>query len=165
MSKIFSNLKFLRLQKGLSQEQLADNLGITRSRLGAYEENRNENQLCKSISIQNFPCSRNRLRGNFVWTNQLFGSLATLTITICDGAERQYPLHSKLLIHWKIMDRFTSAQMLLRNGTSWRWIKKQGYHCWRICRKTLEQKNFPFLTRSTICWLSGKVCEDQEAGD
>ena len=51
MSKIFSNLKYLRLQKSLSQEQLADNLGITRSRLGAYEENRNEPSIDLLISI------------------------------------------------------------------------------------------------------------------
>ncbi|MES2760561.1 MAG: LexA family transcriptional regulator [Bacteroidota bacterium] len=54
MSKIFSNLKFLRLQKGLSQEQLADNLGITRSRLGAYEENRNEPSIDLLIAISDF---------------------------------------------------------------------------------------------------------------
>jgi transcriptional regulator with XRE-family HTH domain len=54
MSKIFSNLKYLRLQKGLSQEQLADNLGITRSRLGAYEENRNEPSIDLLITISDF---------------------------------------------------------------------------------------------------------------
>jgi transcriptional regulator with XRE-family HTH domain len=54
MSKIFSNLKFLRLQKGLSQEQLAENLGITRSRLGAYEENRNEPSIDLLIAISDF---------------------------------------------------------------------------------------------------------------
>ena len=54
MSKIFSNLKFLRLQKGLSQEQLADNLNITRSRLGAYEENRNEPSIDLLIAISDF---------------------------------------------------------------------------------------------------------------
>jgi transcriptional regulator with XRE-family HTH domain len=54
MSKIFSNLKYLRLQKGLSQEQLADNLGITRSRLGAYEENRNEPSIDLLITISDY---------------------------------------------------------------------------------------------------------------
>ncbi len=54
MSKVFSNLKYLRLQKGLSQEQLADNLGITRSRLGAYEENRNEPSIDLLISISDY---------------------------------------------------------------------------------------------------------------
>jgi transcriptional regulator with XRE-family HTH domain len=42
MSKISSNIRFLRQLKGLSQEQLADDLKITRSRIGGYEEARNE---------------------------------------------------------------------------------------------------------------------------
>lgn len=42
MSKISSNIRFLRQWKGLSQEQLADELKITRSRVGGYEEARNE---------------------------------------------------------------------------------------------------------------------------
>jgi transcriptional regulator with XRE-family HTH domain len=42
MSKIASNIRFLRQLKGLSQEQLADDLKVTRSRIGGYEEARNE---------------------------------------------------------------------------------------------------------------------------
>lgn len=42
MSKISSNIRFLRQLKGLSQEQLADELKVTRSRIGGYEEARNE---------------------------------------------------------------------------------------------------------------------------
>lgn len=42
MSKISSNIRFLRQLKGLSQEQLADELNVTRSRIGGYEEARNE---------------------------------------------------------------------------------------------------------------------------
>ncbi len=42
MSKIANNIRFLRQLKGLSQEQLADELKITRSRIGGYEEARNE---------------------------------------------------------------------------------------------------------------------------
>lgn len=42
MSKISSNIRFLRGLKGLSQEQLADELQVTRSRIGGYEEARNE---------------------------------------------------------------------------------------------------------------------------
>ena len=42
MSKIASNIRFLRQLKGLSQEQLADELQVTRSRIGGYEEARNE---------------------------------------------------------------------------------------------------------------------------
>ena len=40
--KISSNIKCLRELKKLSQESLAEDLNITRSRLGAYEEARNE---------------------------------------------------------------------------------------------------------------------------
>lgn len=39
---IAKNIVTLRMKKKLTQEQLADDLKITRSRLGAYEENRNE---------------------------------------------------------------------------------------------------------------------------
>jgi len=42
MSKIAANIRHLRELKKISQEQLADDLKITRSRLGAYEESRNE---------------------------------------------------------------------------------------------------------------------------
>ena len=42
MHFINTNLKFLRRQKGLTQEELAEKLGITRSSLGAYEEGRAE---------------------------------------------------------------------------------------------------------------------------
>jgi transcriptional regulator with XRE-family HTH domain len=42
MSKIASNIRHLRQMKGLSQEQLADELQVTRSRIGGYEEARNE---------------------------------------------------------------------------------------------------------------------------
>lgn len=42
MSKIANNIRFLRQLKGLSQEQLADELKVTRSRIGGYEEGRNE---------------------------------------------------------------------------------------------------------------------------
>ncbi len=37
---IGKNLKFLRRRKGLTQQDLADKLGIRRSSIGAYEENR-----------------------------------------------------------------------------------------------------------------------------
>ena len=42
MEKLAANLKVLRELKKLSQEQMADQLKITRARLGAYEEGRNE---------------------------------------------------------------------------------------------------------------------------
>lgn len=45
MTLISENLKFLRKQQGLTQEQLAERLGIKRSLLGAYEEGRAEPNL------------------------------------------------------------------------------------------------------------------------
>ena len=42
LNKTASNIRFLRQLRGLSQEQLADELKITRSRVGGYEEARNE---------------------------------------------------------------------------------------------------------------------------
>lgn len=42
MNTIANNLKQLRVIKNISQEVLAEQIGITRSRLGAYEEGRNE---------------------------------------------------------------------------------------------------------------------------
>lgn len=42
MKKIAKNLQYLRKQRNLSQEAMADELGITRSRIGSYEENRSE---------------------------------------------------------------------------------------------------------------------------
>lgn len=42
MNKISFNIRHLRDLKKISQEQMADELDITRARLGAYEEGRNE---------------------------------------------------------------------------------------------------------------------------
>src|SRR6201985_3584174 len=42
MSTIPSNIKFLRKKKGLTQQQFADQIGIKRSLVGAYEEERAE---------------------------------------------------------------------------------------------------------------------------
>lgn len=42
MSNISSNLKFLRKKKGHTQQQFADAMGIKRSLIGAYEEDRAE---------------------------------------------------------------------------------------------------------------------------
>ncbi|SMD00704.1 XRE family transcriptional regulator [Pedobacter nyackensis] len=42
MSNISSNLKYLRKKKGLTQQQFADAMGIKRSLIGAYEEDRAE---------------------------------------------------------------------------------------------------------------------------
>jgi transcriptional regulator with XRE-family HTH domain len=54
MSKIANNIKFLRQLKGLSQEQLADELSVTRSRIGGYEEGRNEPPIDLLIGLSEF---------------------------------------------------------------------------------------------------------------
>src|ERR1700753_3921589 len=53
MSKIPSDLKFLRKKKGLTQQQFADELGIKRSLIGAYEEERADPKydLLKKIAL------------------------------------------------------------------------------------------------------------------
>lgn len=54
MSKISSNIRWLRQWKGLSQEQLADDLEVTRARIGAYEEGRNEPPLDLLIRLSEY---------------------------------------------------------------------------------------------------------------
>lgn len=52
MSIISSNIKFLRKKRGLTQQQFADQIGIKRSLVGAYEEERAEPkyELLKNIA-------------------------------------------------------------------------------------------------------------------
>lgn len=40
MKMIAKNIKYLRELKGLTQETFADNMNVTRSRIGSYEEGR-----------------------------------------------------------------------------------------------------------------------------
>lgn len=54
MNKVASNIRFLRQLKGLSQEQLADELEVTRSRIGGYEEGRNEPPIDLLIRLSEF---------------------------------------------------------------------------------------------------------------
>jgi transcriptional regulator with XRE-family HTH domain len=54
MSRIANNIRFLRQLKGLSQEQLADELNVTRSRIGGYEEARNEPPIDLLIRLSEF---------------------------------------------------------------------------------------------------------------
>ena len=53
MSNIPSNIKFLRKKKGLTQQQFADEIGIKRSLVGAYEEERADPkyELLKKIAL------------------------------------------------------------------------------------------------------------------
>jgi transcriptional regulator with XRE-family HTH domain len=53
MSNISSNIKFLRKKKGLTQQQFADQVGIKRSLVGAYEEERAEPkyELLKNLAL------------------------------------------------------------------------------------------------------------------
>ncbi len=54
MNYVATNLKELRKIKNISQEILAKKLGITRSRLGAYEEARNEPPIELLMQMSNF---------------------------------------------------------------------------------------------------------------
>ncbi len=71
MSNIHHNIKILRELKGLSQGALAAELDITRSRLGAYEEARNEPPIALLIQLADyFKISVDALlRANFGKTN------------------------------------------------------------------------------------------------
>jgi transcriptional regulator with XRE-family HTH domain len=53
MSNIPSNIKFLRKKKGLTQQQFADEIGVKRSLVGAYEEERADPKydLLKKIAL------------------------------------------------------------------------------------------------------------------
>ncbi|MFD1256542.1 helix-turn-helix domain-containing protein [Mucilaginibacter terrae] len=53
MSIISTNIKFLRKKKGLTQQQFADEIGIKRSLVGAYEEDRADPkyELLKKIAL------------------------------------------------------------------------------------------------------------------
>ena len=54
MTKISSNIKFLRKKKGLTQQQFADQVSIKRSLVGAYEEERAEPKYDLLNTIANF---------------------------------------------------------------------------------------------------------------
>src|SRR5690606_16493869 len=51
MTKISQNIKFLRKRERLTQEQLAEKVGIKRSLLGAYEEGRADPRLNNLLAI------------------------------------------------------------------------------------------------------------------
>lgn len=54
MSYFAINFKYLRTLKGFSQEQMADELNITRSRVGSYEEARSEPPLDLLVKISDY---------------------------------------------------------------------------------------------------------------
>ncbi len=54
MSYFAVNFKYLRTLKGFSQEQMAEELSITRSRVGSYEEGRSEPPLELLIKISDY---------------------------------------------------------------------------------------------------------------
>lgn len=54
MNRIAQNIKYLRQLKNLSQEQLAEELKVTRSRIGGYEEARNEPPIDLLIRLSEF---------------------------------------------------------------------------------------------------------------
>jgi len=48
------NIKHIRIQKGLTQEQFDDNLKVSRSRISSYEENRATPPLNFIIALSNY---------------------------------------------------------------------------------------------------------------
>lgn len=54
MGLIKKNIRYLRKQKGLTQEGLAESIGVTRSVIGAYEEGRAEPKIRTMMSMANF---------------------------------------------------------------------------------------------------------------
>lgn len=54
MHYLNENLKFLRRKKGLTQQELADELGVNRANIGSYEENRSEPRLGTMLKICNY---------------------------------------------------------------------------------------------------------------
>lgn len=54
MSIFSDNIAFLRKQKGLSQEALAEELNSTRSAIGGYEEDRNEPSMDLLIRMSDY---------------------------------------------------------------------------------------------------------------
>jgi transcriptional regulator with XRE-family HTH domain len=54
MKYIQTNIKYLRVLKGFSQEHFADELGWTRSMIGSYEEGRSEPSIEKLIELSNY---------------------------------------------------------------------------------------------------------------
>lgn len=48
------NIKYIRAQKGLSQEQFAENLNVSRSRISSYEENRAMPPIQFIIDLSNY---------------------------------------------------------------------------------------------------------------
>jgi len=54
MNFFASNIKFLRKQKGLTQSELADKIGINRPKIGSYEEGRAEPKLSVIQQISHF---------------------------------------------------------------------------------------------------------------
>jgi len=54
MGKISKNIRHLRKLKDLTQEQFADEISVTRSRIGSYEEGRSEPSIATLISIATY---------------------------------------------------------------------------------------------------------------
>ena len=51
---LVKNLKFLRKDKGMSQQKLAEELGFSRSNIAAYERGNSEPNVQKLLTISNF---------------------------------------------------------------------------------------------------------------
>ncbi len=51
MSTVSENIKFLRKQQGITQQEFADRIGIKRSLVGAYEEGRADPRISNLIKM------------------------------------------------------------------------------------------------------------------
>ncbi|MCU0429268.1 MAG: LexA family transcriptional regulator [Cytophagaceae bacterium] len=71
MSLISENIRFLRKRKGLTQEQMAERLGIKRSLVGAYEEGRAEPGLGTLLTLAKlFELSVDALISEELWHDE-----------------------------------------------------------------------------------------------
>lgn len=88
MTKISQNIKFLRKRERLTQEQLAEKIGIKRSLLGAYEEGRADPRLNNLLAISRiFNISVDQLISTDITEESLAsaisgGDLKVLSITV-----------------------------------------------------------------------------------
>lgn len=54
MNYLSKNIKYIRTLKKLSQEQFADDLKVSRSRISSYEENRAKPPISFLVSLSNY---------------------------------------------------------------------------------------------------------------
>lgn len=88
MSNLPTNLRYLRKQKDLTQEQLAQKLGLKRAMIGAYEEGRAEPKL---ITLQHF-CQFFKVRMDQLVLRDLTSNHATEEVDVTGQKLRILPI-------------------------------------------------------------------------